>query len=236
MSEFYNSIVEYYEEIFVPGKAQIDFLEESMNGDMALDIACGTGKVASLLNARGKNVMGIDLEPSMVEIARKRNNIDAREMNMLDIDKLDKNFNLVYCIGNSLPHLKDLKEIENFIDSVIRVLNNGKLVIQWINFFPFLISNDDYLGSLPTIETENLKFIRKYYRFNDKIRFNTDLIIGDKTLTNDELLYPLMLDDMLNILQSKGFSNIEIYGGFNKSNFDINTSLPIVLRASYGNN
>lgn len=236
MGDFYSSIVEYYEEIFVPMKAQIDFLEESSSGNKVLDIACGTGKVASLLNERGKEVTGIDLEDAMVEIAKDRNGVDARVMNMLDVESLNSKYNLVYCIGNSLPHLNDLNEIEKFIDATTNIIDNGNLVLQWINFYPFLKSDNIYLGSLPNIETKNLKFIRKYYRNNNKIRFNTELILNGKTLINDQCLYPLMVDDMVSILNNKGFTNIEVFGGFNKSPFDIETSVPVVLRASYENN
>jgi SAM-dependent methyltransferase len=41
-------------------------------GERALDLACGTGGVAELLAATGADVVGIDLAPGLIEIARGR--------------------------------------------------------------------------------------------------------------------------------------------------------------------
>ena len=131
MSDFYSSIVKYYEEIFRPSNAQINFLYESAKGIKVLDIACGTGKVAENLNKRGKEVLGIDLEPEMIDIAKMKNGVDAKVMNMLDVSEIDGYFDLVYCIGNSLPHLSDLNEIEYFISEVKKKITNGYLAVSY---------------------------------------------------------------------------------------------------------
>lgn len=104
MSEFYDSISDNYEDIFQPNDNQISFLEELCHGKI-LDVACATGKVAKRLQDDGFDVMGIDLEEKFVNKAINENKIDAKCMNMLDIDKLKNNFGLIYCIGNSLVHL-----------------------------------------------------------------------------------------------------------------------------------
>ena len=41
-------------------------------GDDALDLGCGTGRVAELLAATGARVVGIDLAPALIETARER--------------------------------------------------------------------------------------------------------------------------------------------------------------------
>lgn len=56
-----------------------------------LDLACGTGSTTIPLAKRGVNAVGLDLAPSMLEIAREKAalmnlNIDFVEMNMLDLD------------------------------------------------------------------------------------------------------------------------------------------------------
>lgn len=43
-------------------------------GDVALDLGCGTGRVAELLAERGATVTGIDLAPALVETAKERAN------------------------------------------------------------------------------------------------------------------------------------------------------------------
>jgi SAM-dependent methyltransferase len=41
-------------------------------GERWLDVACGTGRVAELAAAAGASVVGIDLAPALVEVARRR--------------------------------------------------------------------------------------------------------------------------------------------------------------------
>ncbi|MDO5718537.1 MAG: class I SAM-dependent methyltransferase [Tissierellia bacterium] len=231
MSEFYKSIVKYYDNIFIPSN-QVEFLANSCEGYKILDIAAATGAVANGLKAMGYDIKAIDLEDEMVEIAKRRD-LDAEVMNMMDIDSIKEKFDLVYCIGNSIPHLDNLDQIRDFLKKVRKIIDRGKIVIQWINFEKFLINKSEYLGNLPTIENENVKFTRKYYRSGDKIRFNTILEADGERIENNELLYPLTKGDMIRILEELGYKDIEVFGGFDKSEFNIIKSNPVVIRAKY---
>jgi SAM-dependent methyltransferase len=57
-------------------EAVVDALDAGP-GDVALDLACGTGRVAELLAERGATVTGIDLAPALVETAKERANVRA---------------------------------------------------------------------------------------------------------------------------------------------------------------
>lgn len=48
-------------------------LMEEVRGKSILDAGCGPGKYAEILHAQGASVVGFDLSPRMVELARKRN-------------------------------------------------------------------------------------------------------------------------------------------------------------------
>ena len=231
MSNFYDSISDNYEDIFQPNDKQISFLEEHAHGKI-LDVACATGKVAKRLQDDGYDVMGIDLEEKFVDKAINENKINAKCMNMLDIDKLEDNFGLIYCIGNSLVHLDSSEKINEFLKKCYDKLNpNGNLVLQIINFHPFLQVDDDYLGDLPTIKNEKVEFVRKYFRNGDFIRFNTVMTAADKSIENDVNLFPITSDELVKLLEQNSFENIKIYGGFNKAEFDKENSRPLVISA-----
>ena len=231
MSKFYDSISDNYEDIFQPNDKQISFLEERAHGKI-LDVACATGKVAKRLQDDGYDVIGIDLEEKFVDKAINENKIDAKCMNMLDIDKLEENFGLIYCIGNSLVHLDSTEKINEFLKKCYDKLNpNGNLVLQIINFHPFLKVDDDYLGDLPTIKNEKVEFVGKYFRNGDFIRFNTVMTAADKSIENDVNLFPITSDELVKLLEQNGFENIKIYGGFNKAEFDKENSRPLVISA-----
>ena len=229
---FYESIAENYENIFSPNKMQINFLKERARNKL-LDVACATGKVASEMKNAGFDILGIDIEEKFIYRAINQNNINAKVMNMLDIDKLSEKFGLIYCIGNSLVHLRNKDQVKSFLSKCYEKLEDkGNLVIQIINFYPFLNKDEEFLGSLPTIKNDKITFIRKYYKNGDYIRFNTVMNIEEKSIENNIDLLPIIAPEIKEILENIGFKNIELYGGFNKSDFELENSIPLVISAT----
>ena len=87
MDEIKSKIVEAYETLAVSYDQLIDTkphnayydrpntlaLLPDVHGKYVLDVACGPGKYAEELLAKGANVVGFDISPKMVELARQRN-------------------------------------------------------------------------------------------------------------------------------------------------------------------
>lgn len=232
MSKFYSSIVDYYEKIFEVNSQQIDFLLEN-NPKTALDIACATGSTMELLRKGGVEVTGIDLDPMFVGRAKEKG-LDVKVLNMLDLEEEERTFDLVYCIGNSIAHLEGHNQLEIFLRKAYnKVKEGGELVISFINFEPFLKGKPDeqgLLGNLPTIEKEGLSFVREYYKEEDHIRFHTILKTNDREIENNERLFPFSKEEVLKQFEEKGFNKIEVYGSFNKDDFDIEKSMSIIIR------
>lgn len=62
-------------------------LPEDLTGRRVLDAGCGVGQLSSELASRGADVLGLDISPSLIEIARERNaneNISFLSGDMLD--------------------------------------------------------------------------------------------------------------------------------------------------------
>lgn len=68
----------------------IDSLPADLRGARILDAGCGTGALAFELAARGAEVLGVDISPQLVEIARKRTpDAVARRVSFSGGDMLD---------------------------------------------------------------------------------------------------------------------------------------------------
>lgn len=235
MTKFYKDISEIYDLLFPLNQKKVDFLSETLkrtNGVDVLDVGCGNGQEGKALVEKGCNVVGVDLEPDMVDVAIS-NGIDAEVLDMLKINEIRGDYDMIYTVGNTLSHLNDMTEIIKFLEKAYRKLKYaGALVIQIINFNLYWSEDKkdgEHLGSLPKITGDNLEFTRDYYKRGDKILFKTEVKYKDKDLKNEVMLYPIDKNKLKENLEEIGYKDIEMYGGFDKSK--VGDGRAIVIRA-----
>ena len=228
MKKFYDTISEKYDFIFSLSDVQKNFFKKYVSGKKVLDVGAATGNLSKFLKNEKFEVTSIDINEKLIEQAGKKG-IDVKNLDMLKIDELGK-FDTIINIGNALPHLNDKKEIYEFLEKSYKQLNiGGKIIIQIINFIKFTKNKNEnnFLGNLPLIENENVKFERAYYlNEENNIIFKTIL---DNEIENEEILLNISFDELKDYFEKVGFKNIKIYGGFDKSKFDINNSMPVVM-------
>jgi len=227
---FYDQISRYYDDIFPLNEQKLLFLKKSFqNKNTLLDIACATGAYVNKLTIQGFDVTGIDLDDNMIKIAKIKyplNNFLV--MDMMDIDQLEM-YDGIYCIGNSLVHLRNEEQITKAISVMFNDLNlNGVLVLQIINYDRIINQN---INHLPTIKNEKIEFIRNYESDKEIIKFNTELKVNNKKYFNSVNLYPLRKSALVTILETAGFRNIECFNGFQEKPFDEENSMALVVKA-----
>lgn len=236
MSKFYTEISKYYDYIFPVSNAKLSLIRE-LAGDKPkdiLDVACGSGGYSKKLKNLGYNVTAIDLDKSMISQLKEADmEIDTRVLNMLDIDKLHKKFDLIFCIGNSMVHLNDNAEISRFLEKCKNSLKpGGYLLVQIVNYDRILEKN---IKSLPTIENKEVGLIfERYYEYlpeDHKIDFKTVLKVDGLNLENHVLLHPITSKEFVGLLEKLGYKNIHMYGNFNKDVYEPIKSFPLVVTA-----
>ncbi len=237
MSKFYSEIAKYYDHIFPLSNATVDLIKESA-GDSPkdiLDVACGSGLYSEALASAGYRVTAIDLDQQMVGQLQQRNGmIRAEVLNMLELEKLGQQFDVIFCIGNSVVHLKDNQEVYDFFTSCHRNLKEqGKLIIQVVNYDRIL---DKDVKSLPTIKNDDIGLVFErnydYLKEQHKINFNTVLKVDGESLENSVLLHPIRSAEILQLLKQAGFSMVEFFGSFKKEQFKLQESAPLIVIAS----
>ena len=79
---------------------------EALGVRSVLDAGCGTGRVAIELDRRGLDVVGVDLDPAMLEAARaKAPRVEWRLADLVDVD-LGRAFEAVVAAGNVMIFLE----------------------------------------------------------------------------------------------------------------------------------
>jgi glycine/sarcosine N-methyltransferase len=232
---FYQSLHQYYDEIFPLNKQQVIFVKDELpRRAQILDIGCGTGSLSLALDDEGYRVNAIDLDENMIEKAREKSkaeNPDFKTANMLEISSEFnfEQFDGIICFGNTLVHLTENALIEHFINSVFSILKpGGKFMLQILNYESIL---EKKLKKLPLIENDNIRFERLYeYTGSGLINFKTNLTIkkSGEVIQNEVLLNPMGKTEIEKILKETGFSNIQFFGNFKRDKLT-NESLPLVM-------
>ena len=236
---FYESIADYYKHVFPLNIAQVQFIKTSFDNTSnlsVLDIGCGIGSLSFELAGLFKKVTAIDLDSAMLEKAIEKNDkgIHFQKLNMLDIEEKygANSFDAVVCFGNTLVHLDGFGQVLDFFRQARDVLKpNGKLLFQIINYDRII---DQKVTSLPTIENDEIQFVRNYEYdpIKNKIGFETQLLIksnGD-IISNLIYLYPLRSIEIKELLIAAGFTKCQFYGNFKKDQFT-RESIPLLVTA-----
>jgi SAM-dependent methyltransferase len=102
-------------------------------GSRLLDVACGAGAFLSRAAARGFEVVGVDISPAAIELAKER--LPGAELHVADAERLpfaDSTFDLVSCLG-SLEHFPSPDRGAAEIARVMRA--DGRAIVFVPNLF-----------------------------------------------------------------------------------------------------
>jgi len=115
----------------------------SYNPTTVLDAGCGMGRVAIEVANRGVAVTGVDLDPAMLDRARK----NAPECNWLAANlatlDLGQTFDVVVMAGNVLPFAKE-EERPAIVEALCKHVGPGGLLISGSSLWPKWPQTSDY--------------------------------------------------------------------------------------------
>ncbi len=219
----YQSIADYYDELFPLKENRFSFVSSLFGKEPVnfLDIGCATGELVLALCRKGHRGVGLDLDARMVERAQAKGVETSLDVRFLAEDMLKTqtlfpaaSFDAVTCFGNTLVHLDGLESMGQFFSGISRVLvEGGRLVLQVVNYRRILSQN---IQELPLLENPLFCFKRKYKFDKDAHRmfFTTHLTIkkDGNVFNGTETLYPLIDDQLHQLLTASGFDQVTLYG------------------------
>ena len=132
----YKEMAKYYD-IFYSNKLydkEVKFLIYLISSKKSiLDVGCGTGIHIKLLEEKGYQVDGLDLNKEMLNIAKGRVSGTLYEGNLLDF-KIDKKYDVIISMFAVFNHLKSYEEFEKGIINCLEHLKDkGMLIIDLHN-------------------------------------------------------------------------------------------------------
>ena len=208
-------------------------------GRPVLEVACGTGRVATRLAQDGISVVGLDLSPAMLSVARTKSaglgNIRWVEADMRSFD-LDQTFHLAILPGHSFQNLITEDDQVSTLRSVHRhLLPGGSLVVHLDHPDPaWLVQIAGAQGGLfkeagsfsHPITGRPIR-TRQAWSYEPATRTAVSQTIWEAVDAGDEVVEhwdsgPLRLrsvarDEMQALLERTGYRVEEVYGDFHRN-------------------
>lgn len=127
----YDYLAYYYDLLLGDEEAFNIWLKEieSEKFKTVLELASGSGVMARILKDKGYDVIASDISESMKDASQVNFDGEYLILNMIDFD-LNKKFDLVLCICDSINYLNE-EELDSFFKSCYKHMNdNGRLIFD----------------------------------------------------------------------------------------------------------
>ena len=125
----YEILAKYYDELLQDEDSLslwLNYIEEEKFNSV-LELASGSGVMAGILKKKGFDVIASDISNAMKEISKNNYDGDYLILNMSNYN-LDRKFDLILCICDSLNYLQE-DELDSFFNCAYKHLNNNGRII-----------------------------------------------------------------------------------------------------------
>jgi len=238
---FYTDISLVYDELFPVSPAQrglLESLREDGGVRSVVDCGCGTGAQLLPFAANGVGCLGFDPDPSLIAVARRKlapyPKARVEEGSFAELPLLATfPSDLLMCLGNSIVHVPQADAGRFLSDAALALSPGGVLLLQLLNY-ERLIRNG--VTELPLIRSEDgsVEFRRRYdWEGRRKLAFHTALRLstaeGPRIVRNEIPLYPLVAEELWEMIAGAGFRDIRFYADFARSAFDDDSEAVVCL-------
>ncbi|NLE44393.1 MAG: class I SAM-dependent methyltransferase [Chloroflexi bacterium] len=246
----YDDLSEAYD-YFVDWDARLayemPFIEEylrEVNAVRVLDTACGTGMHALALARRGYHVVGTDFSVNMIDRARSNASKAGLEVQFAVAEfgrtwaVAGDGFDVVLCLGNSLPHVRTLDDLsETLTDFASCLRPGGRLLVQSRNFDAVLRGRERWMEPQSRqVGSSEWLFVRFYdFRPDGLLGFN--IVTLHRPQQDDQwrqrpamtLLRPWQEHEMRKAFVDAGFTVVTAWGDMQRAPFDTLTSPNLII-------
>lgn len=208
-----------------------------------IDLGCGTGHHARMFASWGLSVVAVDASAGMIEEARRAAPPDAGDIEWVRADFLGVSsavegpFDIAVCLGNSLPHLASIGEVQQALEGFASLTRpGGALVVQLRNADRLYGGGKRVLGPSRGVSggVERL-FVRVYHPEPDHLDLTIVTLSNEKgtwrAQADSTRLVPLHPAELIDMLTRADYEDVESFADYRGTPFDPSSDDDLVLTA-----
>lgn len=242
----FDSIASYYE-VLSDSAGRVDregpLLAEWLQrapGRRVWDLACGTGIHAGFFANLGADVLATDSSTEMIRHAAQRRPHERIRYLVADMRSLpDEPADLVVCLGNSLSLLESADQVQSVIAEIAkRLAAHGLFCAQVVNNASKGMDQARHRVELKETEQGPVVAVKSLVPMGDKTLLCLNFFhesaaaVGGgiwQTASDSAVLLHLTLTDFETAAKKAGLRVAEVFGGFDKRQFDPAASPDLIV-------
>ncbi len=246
IATFYDRLAPHYdamtgfEKRFVHERPFFRLLVDRYGLRSAVDAGSGSGFHSLLLASLGVQVIAIDISEKMLELLHEHGRQMGLRIRGIQSSfrslpaAVHEQFDSLFCMGNSLPHLLTKTELRDSLTSFAEVIRPGGVIfLQNLNY-DRILAQRTIVQSVK--ESGGITFVRYYEYRKETIRFHILKLKRENSGITHELnsveLRPILQEDLLQLLNDAGFRDARSFGGVSMEDFQPLTSKDLVVLAT----
>jgi 2-polyprenyl-3-methyl-5-hydroxy-6-metoxy-1,4-benzoquinol methylase len=196
-----------------------------------LDIACGTGRLASELARRGHLVVGVDGSRHMIAVATSRHshmtNLRFSEMDMSELGSFGVSFHMITCTFDAINYLTSIEHVERMFQSVAALIRPGGLILFDSNT-EWMYKNHN--NAAHAYELGGYCFIQRM-TYNAPLKEARTVFEFDDGLREIHIQRPYSLKELRPLLKQEGLRVLRAYANFKGRRYRNNSERLICVAA-----
>ncbi|MFB6203201.1 MAG: class I SAM-dependent methyltransferase [Candidatus Nanohaloarchaea archaeon] len=201
-------------------EGEVDFILEKYrekrdtDSEKVLVLGCGTGNHTKHLKERGFDVTALDRYQGMLDRAREKSDAEFRQTDLPEIEA-EGSYGLVMMPFTVINHISE-EEFRQTLENVKDLMEEGGVLI--FDNGGFWLDQDESASRpfLETVETENGDVARltQLHEKEEGLRFESVVFTPDGQFVDSHDLTTYTTDEVLSILEEKGFSHETSENGY----------------------
>lgn len=222
---FGSFVADIYEHFYAdqtePTATKIDLLAELADGGTALDVGCGTGRMALALADRGISVVGLDSSPDMLDVLRAHDQGGLVSARLCDVtnDPIEGRYRLAYLLFEVFLMVGDRDAQRSALDNIVGALEPGAHVLiemsvfdvdEWAEYVDGAVRVSDLQPGRVVIGTS------RYDRSTNRLDYQDVLISRDGIRLIPLTMHPLSPAELDTMAQGAGLDPVAAWSDWDR--------------------
>jgi len=221
----YKKYAKFYDKIYSKKdyEKEAEFIENiikkhKINGKTILDVACGTGSHDFFLTKKSYSITGVDINESMLKIARKKvKNARFIKGNMHNF-KSSKKFDILLCLFTVMNYNKNEKELLATLKNFNSLLKKPGIAIFDFGFVKGKIKEETFMDVFSEKNLEIARISRAFPEEGNILNIKFLMLIKDKGRVDFSLdehkVRAFSIKEVKEAMRNAGFRKINAYENF----------------------